>query len=49
MAFPTNPIYKLIKNNFTNQDDGVANRSAGHSAMIISDHADAYLGFSAEL
>ena len=23
MAFPTNPIYKLIKNNFTNQDDGV--------------------------
>ena len=30
-------------------NDGVANRSAGHSAMIISDHADAYLGFSAEL
>ena len=23
MAFPTNPIYKLIKNRFTNQDDGV--------------------------
>ena len=30
-------------------NDGVANRSAGHSSMIISDHADAYLGFSAEL
>tara|TARA_B100001989_G_scaffold172366_1_gene124454 strand:- start:39 stop:218 length:180 start_codon:yes stop_codon:yes gene_type:complete len=23
MAFPTNPIYKLIKNRFTNQDDGI--------------------------
>ena len=23
MAFPTNPIYKLIKNRFTNQNDGV--------------------------
>ena len=30
-------------------NDGVSGRSAGHSAMIITNHADAYLGFNAEL
>ena len=29
--------------------DGVSGRSAGHSAMIITSNANAYLGFSAEL
>ena len=29
--------------------DGVSGRSAGHSAMIITSNADAYLGFVAEL
>ena len=29
--------------------DGVSGRSAGHSAMIITSNADAYLGFSAEI
>ena len=30
-------------------NDGVSGRSAGHSAMIITSNASAYLGFSAEL
>ena len=30
-------------------NDGVAGRTAGHSAMIITNHANAMLGFSAEL
>ena len=30
-------------------NDGVSGRSAGHSAMIITNHADAYLGFNADL
>ena len=29
--------------------DGVSGRSAGHSVMIITSHADAYVNFSAEL
>ena len=30
-------------------NDGVSGRSAGHSARIITNHADAYLGFNADL
>ena len=30
-------------------NDGVSGRTAGHSAMIITNHANAMLGFSAEL
>ena len=30
-------------------NDGVSGRSAGHSVMIISSHADCYLAFNAEL
>ena len=43
-----NPSHNTVGlNAFSN--DGVSGRSAGHSVMLITSHANAYLGFSAEI
>ena len=52
MAFPTNPIYKLIKNRFTNQNDGVLIQIDSDLKSIPFDEANTdyqeYLAWVAE-
>jgi len=52
MAYPTNPIYKLIKNSFTNQIDQVKTQKGNVITIIPFDEENAdyqeYLEWVAE-